>query len=275
MFMMRSLPSSVMSGVVMMACARASTVSDHSPIHPTPAGTVTVSGRVTSTVGIALADAAISIEGFDQEGRTDAQGKYIISNVRAGHLTLVVRHEGYTTARTEAKLSTKSGDGGRNRIDVILFRTDETEAFLARIRSDSALLEKVGFRARQAAVRDAYFVTPEDIASIQPRTIADLFKHVPVLLDNPVVPTQYRTAPTCTITYVNGIVRRRGYGSNINGLVPVRHVVAAEVYPPRQSPPPPFNSGSSLECATVAVWTRTWLNSTALGPTVTPTFPQK
>src|SRR3954466_11221918 len=100
MFMMRSLPWSVMSGVVMMACARASTVSDDSPIHPTPAGTVTVSGRVTSSVGAACAGAAISIEGFDQEGRTDAQGKDIISNVTAGHSTLVVRHDGYTTART-------------------------------------------------------------------------------------------------------------------------------------------------------------------------------
>src|SRR3954470_6726019 len=251
-----SLRLSAIAGAV-FACTSASTFSENARFAPDVSGKVTVNGRVTSTEGTPLPYAEISIAGFDHVQRTDADGNYVITNVRAGRATLVVSHSGYTTARTETRFSTKRGDSGRNHVDVTLFTPDETEAVIARVTDDSAILEKVGFVTRQSAVPDAYFVTPQDIASIQPRTIADIFKRVPVLLDNPTTSGSHaHGAPACVITYVNGIVRRGTYRS-LATFLPVRRVVAAEVYPPRQFPPAPFNGGSSqTECTTIGIWTR-------------------
>lgn len=257
MFSIRSLRLTTMSGAL-AACTQASTLSDNAGISPGVPGTVTVSGRVTSTDGTPLPEATISIPGANHDGRTDADGNYTITNVTPGQSTVVVSRSGYTTTRTEAKFSTKRGDSGRNHIDITLFTPEETEAFLTRGAADSAILARVGFLTRQVSVRDAYFVTPQDIASIRPRTIADIFKHVPVMMDNPMVSgTQLRGSPGCFVTYVNGIVRRGVYRKNLDTYVSVTHVVAAEVYPPRQFPPAPFNRGTSqAECATVGIWTR-------------------
>src|SRR4051812_18770517 len=51
--------------------------------------------------------------------------------------------------------------------------------------SDSARLERTGFFQRQSFGWDAYFITPAQIAEIAPRTISDIFRRVPVLLENP------------------------------------------------------------------------------------------
>jgi hypothetical protein len=209
-----------------------------------------------SSDGSPLADAGISIPGVDQPTRTDAEGNFTITNVAAGPSTVVVSRTGYATSRAKAKFSTKPTDSGRNHIDLTLFTAEETADFIARGTADSALLSKVGFLERQASVRDAYFVTPDVIAAIQPRTIADIFRHVPVMIENP-NPSGVQTRGACTITYVNGIVRNRAYRKNIETYVPLRQIVAAEVYPPGQYPPPPFTRASAqTSCATVALWTR-------------------
>jgi len=244
-----------MSGAL-VACTQTSTLPESAGLTPEIPGTVTVSGRVTSSDGSALADAEISIPGVDQPARTGADGNFTISNVPAGPSTVIASRSGYATSRAKAKFSTKPSDNARNHIDVTLFTAEETADFIARATADSAILSRVGFLERQAAVRDAYFVTPDAIAAIQPRTIADIFKHVPVLIENP-GPSGVQTRGACTITYVNGIVRNRAYRKNIETYVPLKQIVAAEVYPPGQYPPPPFTrSSAQTSCATVALWTR-------------------
>jgi hypothetical protein len=255
MVTIRAIRCSAVSAAL-VGCTQASTISESAGLPPENPGTVSVSGRVTSSDGKPLAGAGISIPGVDQTTRTDADRNYSISNVAAGPSTVVVSRNGYATARTAAKFSTKPSDSGRNHVDVTLFTADETADLIARGVADSAILWKVGFLSRQASVRDAYFITPEAIAAIQPRTIADIFRHVPVMLENP-GPSGVQARGGCSITYVNGIVRNRAYRKNIETYVPLNKIVAAEVYPPGQYPPPPFTRASTQSsCATVGIWTR-------------------
>jgi hypothetical protein len=47
------------------------------------------------------------------------------------------------------------------------------------------------------------------------------------------------------------------FPGDLDTYIPVNDVVAAEVYPPGQLPPSPFNrSGNRLNCTTRAIWTR-------------------
>jgi hypothetical protein len=147
---------------------------------------------------------------------------------------------------------------GRSDVDIALLTPEQRAAMLAQVAKDSARLENTGFLHRAATIEDAYFVTPEEIAAMQPRTIADIFRHVPVPIDAPNSAASRRGSQGCFINYVNGIVRRARVPSELDTFIQARDVVAAEVYPPGQLPPSPFNrSSNASSCTTVALWTRT------------------
>ncbi len=127
------------------------------------------------------------------------------------------------------------------------------------VASDSIRLDEVGFLGRHASAHGAYFVDASQIAAIKPRTIADIFRHVPVLLESPFsYENKLLIGPSqCFVTYVDGLLRRGKSPSNLDAFIRVRDVVGAEVYPPAQLPPPPFARSSQQEdCTTVAIWTR-------------------
>ena len=119
-------------------------------------------------------------------------------------------------------------------------------------------LDAVGFNVRHAAARTAYFVDADQIAAMHPHTIADIFRHVPVLLENPFTYRNRQMGPTqCFATYVDGLIRRGKGPSSLDTFMRVKDVIGAEVYPPGQNPPPPFARSSVEEgCTTVAIWTR-------------------
>jgi hypothetical protein len=146
----------------------------------------------------------------------------------------------------------------RSDVDLAQLSPEERAAILARQARDSARLDATGFLAREASQVDAYFVTPEEIDEIQPKTISDIFRHVPVLIEKPGPPgSRLRGGQGCFITYVNGLVRRAQAPSDLDTFLPVREVLAAEVYPPGQLPPAPFARPSSrANCTTVGIWTR-------------------
>jgi hypothetical protein len=119
-------------------------------------------------------------------------------------------------------------------------------------------LEKVGFNVRHAAARTAYFLDADQIAEMHPHTIADIFRHVPVLLENPFSYRNRMLGPSqCFATYVDGLIRRGKGPSTLDTFIRVKDVIGAEVYPPGQNPPPPFARATADEsCTTVAIWTR-------------------
>src|SRR5438105_6041877 len=146
----------------------------------------------------------------------------------------------------------------RSQVDLALLTPEERAALVAQQARDSALLEAAGFLRRESSIADAYFIPPDEIAAIQPKTIADIFRHVPVLIERPgPARTRLRGGQGCFLTYVNGTVRRARVPNELDTFIQVRDVLAAEVYPPGQSPPAPFARASSqTDCTTVALWTR-------------------
>lgn len=123
---------------------------------------------------------------------------------------------------------------------------------------DQDRLEKVGFNVRRSASRSAYFVNSDQIAAMHPRTIADIFRHVPVLLESP-FPYQNRLSvgpAPCFMTYVDGLLRRGKAPSSLDTFTRVKDVIGAEVYLPGELPPAFAKSTADQGCTTVAIWTR-------------------
>jgi len=221
-------------------------------------GTVNVTGRVTTSDGKPVANARVYIPGTGEATRTDANGKYVLRGVPAGPQSVVVRRNGYAVVRTDVKFSTKASDRARNHIDVTLPTASEAVAVANQRDRDLSGLEKVGFVQRQQTVKNAYFISPDDIAQINPNRVSDLFRNVPVVVQSagrygPVL----RGAQGCLITYVDGLPWRSMFPGDLDSDIPVRDVVAAEVYPPGQTPPAPFLRGSPRRnCTTIGLWTR-------------------
>ena len=159
---------------------------------------------------------------------------------------------------TNLAVSSEVASKRADTIDVAGPAIGQVAASDSREAHDSARLENSGFLHRASTIRGAYFVTPEKIAAMQPRRIADLFRHIPVMLEQPNPSGRQLLSPQgCFVTYVNGLPRRTGSPSTLDTFIQVREVVAAEVYPPGQLAPAPFtrsNAGSG--CTTVGIWTR-------------------
>ena len=223
------------------------------------AGGVTVTGRVTDSEGSPIQGATITIGNAGENAVSDADGRYTLSNVPAGPAAVVASREGYATAHAAGKFSTKPSDSDRNTIDIELLRPAEIALLDARQTRDSVALEKNGFLEREASVRDGYFIRPDDIDRIQPKTISDIFRHVPFSVIETSGPSSgmLHSARTCYVTYVNGLVRRVTAPSDLDTFIRARDVMAAEVYPPGQPPRAAFaRSAARSGCTTVAVWTR-------------------
>src|ERR1700681_1571939 len=221
-------------------------------------GTVTVTGRVTTTDGKPVSNARVYVPGSNEATRTDANGNYALTGVPGGPQVVVVRQRGYAPVQVDAKFSTKPSDRARNQVDVKLLTPSEVATSAAQWARDSAGLDKDGFFRREVAGRGAYFITPDQIAEMKPSTTSDIFRSVPILTQ-----TIGRTGPVlrgaqgCLLTYVDGLPWRSMFPGDLDTYVPVRDVVAAEVYPPGQAPPTPFVRGvPRSSCTTLGIWTR-------------------
>jgi hypothetical protein len=217
-----------------------------------------VTGRVTTRDGAPVANARVYVPGTGAATRTDANGNFALSGVPGGPQSVVVRHNGYAVVRTDAKFSTKPSDRERNHIDVVLPTESEAIADAAQRDRDLAGLEKIGFLQRQATMKGAYFLGPDDIAQIKPTKTSDIFRNIPVVFQ---APGRYgpvlRGAQGCLITYVDGLPWRSMFPGDLDTYIPAREVVAAEVYPPGQTPPVPFSRASFRQnCTTIGIWTR-------------------
>jgi hypothetical protein len=256
MFTIKALESAV-ALIAFTACV-GSAMEAATPATVQATGTVTVSGRVTTSDGKPVPNARVYVPGTNEATRTDANGNYTLHDVPGGLQVVVVRQRGYAPVRTEAKFSTKRSDRARNHVDVKLLTPGEVATGAAQSARDSAGLDKVGFFRRVSTVRGAYFITPDQIAEMNPATVSDIFRQVPVL-----VQTTGRTGPVlrgvqgCLVTFVDGLPWRSTFPGDLDTYVPVRDVVAAEVYPPGQTPPSPLVRGvPRSNCTTLAIWTR-------------------
>jgi hypothetical protein len=221
-------------------------------------GTVTVSGRVTSSDGKPVSDARVYVPGSNEATRTDARGNYTLAGVPGGPQVVVVRKSGYAPVRTDAKFSTKPSDRARNNVNVTLLTSDQAATELAQSARDSAALDKVGFFRRESSVRGGYFITPDQIDQQKAVRLSDIVRQVPVLVE-----TVGRTGPVlrgvrgCLITYVDGFPWRSMFPGDLDSYVTARDVVAVEAYGPGLAPPTPFVRGAfRSNCTTLGLWTR-------------------
>jgi hypothetical protein len=252
-----STVSAVSIAFMIGACAR-STTTDDLDVTPVP-GSVTVTGRVVDSNGNPIPAARVYIPTAGDVTRTDANGNYTLTGVPDGPQVVVVRKRGFAPTRVDAKFSTKRSDRERNRVNVTLLTQPEAGNLASEQSRDSAALARVGFLQRESTTRGAYFLTPSDIAATRAVTTSDLFRQVPVLVETvgPTGSTVLRGANGCLITYVDGVRWRSMFPGDLDTYVPVNDVVAAEVYPPGQLAPLPFNRGPSrANCTTLAIWTR-------------------
>lgn len=144
----------------------------------------------------------------------------------------------------------------RDSVDLAMLSPEQRSDILARLARDSIILERTGFNQRLENVPGGYFVTPDEIEESAPRTLADVFRHVPPMVGAPFATTGRAAGqPGCFIPYVNGLLSKRAL-SDLSTFIQPREVVAAEVYPPDQPPPPPFTLASRANCTTVVLWTR-------------------
>jgi len=146
----------------------------------------------------------------------------------------------------------------RSGVDLAQLTPEQRDSLVAQQARDSAQLEGIGFLKREATFTDAYFIEPDEIAALQPKVIADIFRHVPVLTERPGPrTTRLPAGQGCFLTYVNGSMLRAQLPNELDTFIRARDILAAEVYPPGQSPPQPFARPSTRsECTTVALWTR-------------------
>jgi hypothetical protein len=221
-------------------------------------GTVTVSGRVTTSDGKPVSDARVYVPGSNEATRTDARGNYTLAGVPGGPQVVVVRKSGYAPVRTDAKFSTKPSDRARNNVNVTLLTSDQAATELAQSARDSAALDKVGFFRRESSVRGGYFITPDQIDQQKAVRLSDIVRQVPVLVE-----TVGRTGPVlrgvrgCLITYVDGFPWRSMFPGDLDSYVTARDVVAVEAYGPGLAPPTPFVRGAfRSNCTTLGLWTR-------------------
>jgi hypothetical protein len=119
-------------------------------------GTVTVTGKVTTSDGKAVSNARVYVPGSNEATRTDANGNYTLPGVPGGPQVVVVRQRGYAPVQVDAKFSTKPSDRGRNHVNVTLLTPTELATTTAQAARDSAALDKVGFFRREAAGSGAY-----------------------------------------------------------------------------------------------------------------------
>jgi Carboxypeptidase regulatory-like domain len=243
--------------IAFTACV-GSAMETSTPVVVQTTGTVTVTGRVTTTDGKPVSNARVYVPGSNEATRTDANGNFALTGVPAGPQVVVVRQRGYVPVQVDAKFSTKRSDRARNHVDVKLLTPSEVATSTAQSARDSAALDKVGFFRRESAGRGAYFIAPDQIAQMKPASTSDIFRQVPILTQ-----TIGRTGPVlrgaqgCLLTYVDGLPWRPMFAGDLDTYVPARDVLAAEVYPPGQVPPPPFVRGvPRSRCTTLAIWTR-------------------
>src|SRR5438128_6585236 len=153
----RAIQSSAVS-LALVACVQNSRFPESASLMPSTTGSVTVTGRVTSSAGDPIANAEVSVDGNNGVTTTDADGNYQLNDVAPGQGTIVVRHDGYATMRTVSRFKVNRHGKGSSTIDVAMLTPDEVVSADAQLARDSARLENVGFNARQDVGRGAYFL---------------------------------------------------------------------------------------------------------------------
>jgi hypothetical protein len=231
-----------------------------------PRGTVT--GTVSSTDKVALAEARVRIIGTSLIATTRSDGSFEVQGVPAGHQSLEITRIGYSPRTIIIVVA--AGETFKASIVLEAF-TLETVTVTAESDSNPGIR---GFAERKARGNGWYF-TRRDIEQMQPRQLTDVLRRVPGMQievgagplsgGNPTARTGRNISGAngpCNMTYyLNGSPLDLSGGLSINHVVAADDLAAVEVYTGSAQIPPEFNSSlRGSRCGVIAVWTRTSLD---------------
>jgi hypothetical protein len=266
---------------------------NHATAQAAPRGRAAIRGSVTDTAGHPLAGALIVRSGSADSARTDAQGRFAVEGLAAGHYLFRVRHPGHATVEMEVTFPADTG-------------TASVEIPMEAAASDAAVnakLEQVGFVERHRridATRERVtFLGPEDIAGRGAVHVSQLFGQLPDIttrferditvvygnsgqcvmnvwldgrmVDNVFPPLGSSGSSATTVRYVG-----------LDELLQLDQVAAVEIYPRPANTPPQFQrttvpfvvapggsagarsfrgsasgiSTRSAECGSIVIWSR-------------------
>jgi hypothetical protein len=201
--------------------------------------------------------ARMSLWGSGLEGTTDSTGRAELLTLPLGSHTLEIRAIGYAPLRMIVDVP--ANEPLEKTVTMERLGTLDTVRVTAVRLLRNAQFDATGFSQRRRSGAGVY-LSPEDIANIDPLRMADLYASIPSVQ----VSQGGRYGETiqlrsngryCTPTvWVDG---RETDFEQFNSLVLPREVIAMEVYRRLASAPPQFISARNLgtDCGAVVIWT--------------------
>jgi hypothetical protein len=215
-----------------------------------------------------IPDVRVSVAGQDQDGSTDARGRFVYTTTRSGPISLLLRRLGYVPGAL--KVDAASGDTVR-----VTFAMTALPQALATVdvrdTLTSASKSLRGFESR--ALRhagSATYVTRSEIEKRRPARMTDLLRRVPsiTLADSggvlfaistrsrkPVINGATLDLANCPLQVaVDGELKEWGFA--VNSLAP-EQVHGIEIYPGPSTIPAEYASmRRDANCGLMVIWTR-------------------
>jgi hypothetical protein len=228
---------------------------------PVAAQRVTFVGLVVdSATGAPVSGATLRIGEQDLVATTDIRGQFVLPEVPAGVLELLVQRLGYRAGAMQLELTVERAV--RIDLGVIFLTPVTTELDTVEVVGDelNPKLASVGFYHRMRSEKGRFF-TQEDIEAINPANTSEVFKRIPgfrVLRNGSIasargIPSLRRGFDLCEVVYyIDGV---HASAPDVDVVIP-SSISGIEVYTGASTIPPLFRGTGNPKCGVVAIWTR-------------------
>jgi hypothetical protein len=211
-----------------------------------------VRGRVTDTVGVAIAEVDVAIVAIHALTRTDAEGRFVISNVPRGAYEVSMRRIGYEPATITAVV----GDLAYS-YDVVLSAQATTIPGMTASADMKLRLGIEDFYRRRARGAGGTFFTRAEIARRNPRRTTDVLRNSPglrIVSSRSGTGIRFSGKSQCPpAIWLDGQEVRDMEVDNIS----VTDIEGMELYSGPSTTPMQFSHGSSrADCGAIVIWTR-------------------
>ncbi|MGH7676723.1 MAG: carboxypeptidase regulatory-like domain-containing protein [Gemmatimonadales bacterium] len=217
-------------------------------------GTSAILGRIVDRRTQApIQGAVVTLPGLAPSATADSSGGFVQAGLAAGLYTLEARAIGYGMGSWTIELAEADTLRYVFALDLVEFELPAVVATGESVPADRALRE---FERRRAAGRGV-FITPQEIAQRQPRTLDELLRNIPgvrtVCRPSGCAVRMTRTARPCRPEiFMDGLSATLAVPAN----APAGDFIAVEVYRSLSETPDEFLRADN-QCGVIAIWTRT------------------
>ncbi|MGH7645358.1 MAG: carboxypeptidase regulatory-like domain-containing protein [Gemmatimonadales bacterium] len=217
-------------------------------------GTSAILGRVVDRRSqVPIQGAVVVLAGMGTGATADSTGGFVQFGLAAGLYTLEARAIGYSMGSWTIELADADSLRYVFELDLVGFELPAVVATGQAVPADRALRE---FERRRAAGRGV-FITPEEIAQRNPRTLDELLRNIPgvrtVCRPSGCAVRMTRSARPCRPEiFMDGLPASLAVPVN----APAGDFIAVEVYRSLSETPSEFLRADN-QCGVIAIWTRT------------------